>query len=133
MDIHQFLRLPHRFRWGGVDGDDCTTWCATWAAHLAGIDPAEGLRGTYRDREGAYALLDAAGGLVPFMDGHLRRIGFVPTDNPKDGDIGAVMAPVGLDEEKLVGAIRFGPLWAVLSPAGVMAKALSFQKAWTLK
>lgn len=125
MTLHEFLALPHRFRWGGAGGDDCTTFCATWIAESIGIDPAERLRGTYRTEEGAHALLDATGGLVPFMASHLEPIGYVRTDEPHSGDVGAIVM-----DGKQVGAVRFGPLWALLTPGGVMAKKADFIAAW---
>lgn len=132
MTLHEFLALPHRFGWGGDRGrDDCTTFCATWIAASVGIDPAEHLRGTYRTEEGANALLDAAGGLVPFMASHLEPIGFERTDDPQSGDVGAIRAPVGADGEiKEIGAIRFGPLWLVLGPGGMVGKKTDFVAAW---
>jgi hypothetical protein len=95
------------------------------------VDPAASLRGTYRTEEGAHALLDGAGGLVPFMAGHLEPIGFERTDDPQDGDVGAIRMPIG-DETIEVGAIRFGPLWLVLSPGGVVGKKTDFVAAWRL-
>lgn len=130
MTLQEFLRLPHRFRWGGQGGDDCTTFCASWVEEETGTDPALMLRGTYRDCDGAHALLDAAGGLVPFMASHLEPLGYVRTNDPQDGDIGAVLAPVGLDESKEIGAIRYGPLWAILGPSRVVTKQAEFIAAW---
>lgn len=131
MNLQEFLRLPHRFRWGGQGGDDCTTFCASWAEEETGTDPAMRLRGTYRDSDGAHALLAGAGGLVPFMAGHLEPLGYVRTNDPQDGDIGAVLAPVGIDgEAKEIGAIRYGPLWAILGPARVVTKQAEFIAAW---
>lgn len=134
MTLHDFIALPHRFRWGGVGGDDCTTFCATWIDHATGIDPADGLRGTYRDADGANALVSQAGGLVAFLDGKLLPLGHARTDDPQDGDIGVVVAPVGVGEgAKYVSAIRFGPLWLVLAPSGVASKKLDHVAAWRLQ
>jgi hypothetical protein len=134
MDLREFLALPHRFRWGGSAVDDCTMFCASWVFELTGVDPAEDIRGTYSDAEGANRILDAAGGIVPFAKSRLEPLGFVPTDDPADGDIGVVRAPVGIGEGiALVGAIRFGPLWAILAPAGVIARKLEHVAAWGLR
>jgi hypothetical protein len=131
MTLHEFLALPHRFRWGGLTGDDCTTFCATWAAELTGVDPAEDLRGTYRDAEGAHGILSKAGGIIPFMAGRLATLGFKSTAAAADGDIGVVLAPVGVGEDfKEIGAIRFGPMWAMLAPAGVVARRVECVAAW---
>ncbi|MBO9194321.1 hypothetical protein J5277_09410 [Rhizobium sp. 16-449-1b] len=134
MTLHEFLALPHRFRWGGSSGDDCTMFCASWVEELTGTDPAADIRGTYRDAAGAHRIIDAAGGLVQFARGRLEPLGFVPTDAPVDGDLGVVRAPAGMgDGMTLVSAIRFGPLWAILAPAGVIARKLEHVAAWRLK
>lgn len=128
MTLHDFLRLPHRFAWGGVGGDDCTTFCARWIECLTGADPAANFRGAYSTQEEAEAILAAAGGLVAFADRHL---GLVRTDDPQPGDVGVIVAPSALDGEfKHIAAIRFGPLWATLSPAGVRARKADFVAAW---
>lgn len=131
MTLREFLALPHRFRWGGVGGDDCTTFCASWIEEQIGIDPAEQLRGTYRTEEGAHALLAASGGLVSFMASHLEPIGFQRTDRPADGDVGVVEAVTGANGAVgMVGAIRYGPLWAILGPGGINAKKTEFIATW---
>ena len=131
MTLREFLAEPHYFSWGGMGGDDCTTFCASWIFESIGIDPAEALRGTYSDAAGAYALLNAAGGLVPFMAGHMEPLGYVRTNDPQDGAIGVIRAPVGFGGDvKEIGAIKFGPLWAALGPAGVRAKKAEFIAAW---
>ncbi|RWX28964.1 hypothetical protein EHH54_31820 [Rhizobium leguminosarum] len=131
MTLHEFLALPHRFRWSGLGGDNCITWCATWASEITGIDPAEDLRGTFSDAAGADKIISAAGGVVSFMDGRLKPIGFVRVDDPHDGDIAAVKAPAGIHGD-IIGAIRFGPLWAMMAPAGVIARKLEHVAAWRL-
>ncbi|WP_210268658.1 DUF6950 family protein [Rhizobium rhizogenes] len=131
MTLHEFLVLPHRFRWGGVGGDDCTTFCATWVDEQIGIDPAERLRGTYRDEAGAHKILVAAGGLVSFIDAHLTPFCYLRVSDPTDGDIGVVMAPAGVGGDlREVAAIRFGPMWAILSPGRVVTRKLDFIAAW---
>lgn len=125
MELREFLALPHRFRWGGVAGDDCTTWCASWVLDQIGIDPAAQLRGTYRDEVGAHLILNNAGGLVAFMDGHLRPLGFQRTDTPHPGDIGVVRV-----DGTQVSAINFSRTWAMLSPGRVVAKKAEIVAAW---
>lgn len=133
MTLEQFLLLPHRFRWGGLTGDDCVCFCASWIAETTGTDPTGDVRGTYRDAEGASRLLADAGGMVPMFDRTLLPLGFVRTDAPADGDVGVIVAPSGLDGfAKEIGAIRFGPLWATLAPAGVVRKQAEFIAAWRL-
>ena len=131
MDLPTFLALPHRFRWGGVGGDDCTTFCATWVSETLGIDPAADLRGTYRTADGAAAIVSAAGGLVAFVDGRLAPLGFCRVSDHKPGDLGVVIAPVGLGEDiKQVSAISLGKTWAVLGPHGVCGKKLDHIAVW---
>lgn len=132
MTLHEFRALPHRFRWGGMGGDDCTTFCATWAREQTGVDPAEDLRGTYRDGEGATRILNRAGGIVRFMGARLQTLGYKRVQQPQSGDIGVVRAPVGIDEIKEIGAVCFGPLWLILGPGGVVGKKVDFVAAWRL-
>lgn len=132
MNIHEFLKLPHRFRWGGLGGDDCIMFCASWIAEQTGTDPAEQVRGTYRDEEGALAFVASAGGLIPMIDNGVQPLGYARTLAPVTGDIGIILAPSDIDGTvKEIGAIRFGPLWAVLAPAGVRAKRCDFIAAWS--
>lgn len=130
MDLHEFLALPHQFRWGGVAGDDCTTFCGTWLRECIGFDPAQAYRGSYSTADGAHEILERSGGLVSFAAAALEPMGFTRTDEPRDGDVGVVLAPAGIDKVKEVCAIRFGPLWAILAPSGVIAKKLSHVAAW---
>lgn len=136
MDIRGFLGLPHRFRWGGAGGDDCMTFCASWVAARTGIDPAAELRGTYSTKAGAHAVMERSGGPLAFMDAHLSNVGASRTDDPKDGDIGLVRMLTGERPEDVVvaevGAIRFGPLWASISPTGVIARRAETVAAWRL-
>jgi hypothetical protein len=109
-------------------------FCASWVAEVTGIDPAADLRGTYQDAAGAHRVLEVAGGIVAFAKSRLEPLGFVPTDSPSDGDLGVVRAPAGMsDSITLVSAIRFGPLWAILAPAGVIARKLEHVAAWRLE
>ena len=131
MDIHEFIRLPHRFRWGGVSGDDCVMFCATWAQHLCGTDPAAHVRGTYSDERGAYAVMSAKGGLVKMIGDGIEPLGFTRVDVLQDGDIGVIRAPSAVDcMVKEICAIRFGPLWVALGPNGVAGKRADHVAAW---
>ena len=136
MNIKGFLSLPHRFRWGGMDGDDCMTFAASWALHAVGVDPAEGLRGTYRTKDEAHAIMATHGGPQAFMTGKLLAIGCRRVKQTRDGDIGLVRMLAGetYDDVRVteVGAIRFGPLWASISPAGVIARRAEMIAAWRL-
>ncbi|MGO7779491.1 hypothetical protein ACC717_05085 [Rhizobium ruizarguesonis] len=136
MDIHEFLELPHRFRWGGVGGDDCMTFPASWMLRATGIDPAEDLRGTYRTREEAHAIMASYGGELSFMEGKLTPHGCKRIQYPETGDIGLIKAMTGDTAEDQIetqiGAIRFGPLWACIHPAGIRATTAEFVAAWRL-
>lgn len=136
MDIKGYLSQPHRFRWGGVAGDDCMTFCAGWILAQTGIDIAEDLRGTYSTRSGAHAVMAASGGPLLFMGKRLACIPAQRTSAPQDGDIGLVRMIVGERPGDAVvaeiGAIRFGPLWASISPAGVIARRAEMVAAWRL-
>lgn len=136
MNIKGFLSRPHRFRWGGVGGDDCMTFAASWMMHVVGVDPASGLRGTYSTRAEAHAIMAAHGGPLCFMWGKLLAAGCQRVDTPVDGDIGLVRMLVGDSPSELtvteVGAIRFGPSWASISPKGVVAQRAEMVAAWRL-
>lgn len=132
MDIHEFLALEHQFRWGGIDGDDCMTFAASWAEACAGVDPAAQFRGTYDTQEGAEALIAAHGGMVALASRQLLGIGAKRVQTPETGDVGIVLASVGIDRVKEVAAIRFGPMWAALSPGRVIAKPFDHIAVWRL-
>ncbi|MGQ3213015.1 MAG: DUF6950 family protein [Shinella sp.] len=136
MKIKGFLCLPHRFRWGGVGGDDCMTFCATWIRECTGIDPASGLRGTYNTKAEAHAILARHGGSLNFMNAKLVPHGCRRVDAPQDGDIGLVRMLAGETYGDVqmteVGAVRFGPLWASISPRGVVVQRAEEIAVWRL-
>jgi hypothetical protein len=131
MDLREFLALPHLFAWGGVVGDDCTTWCASWVRERLGVDPAAALRGTYSTEAGAHRVIQRAGGLVALIDAHLAPLGFTRTETPSVGDIGVVRAASFSDGATVeIAAINFSKTWAMLSPGRVVAKKADFVAAW---
>ncbi|TIP07793.1 hypothetical protein [Mesorhizobium sp.] len=137
MTLEDYIRLPHRWRWGGMGGDDCTTFCAAWVFEATGKDPAADLRGTYFDADGAEAVLQAAGGVEALVGEKLRALGFRRVTEPLDGDIGLVRVLTGFDADGLavkdIPGIRFGPLWAVMSARGPMVKKLDWTGvAWRI-
>lgn len=119
-----------------MGGDDCMTFPATWAREVIGQDPAESLRGTYRTREAAHAIMEVHGGPLRFMDGKLAAIGAKRVQQPIDGDIGLVRTMAGETPAEVkvteVGAIRFGPVWAFIGPKGVIARPAEMIAAWRL-
>lgn len=136
MKLHDFINLPHRFRWGGIGGDDCMTFAASWALESCGVDPAAELRGAYKTQDEAHSIMQSHGGAVPFMEKHLVAIGGKRIQAPHDGDIGLVRVMTGEDPADMklaeVGAIRFGPLWACIHPGGVRVTSAEFIAAWRL-
>lgn len=136
MNIHEFIALPHRFRWGGVGGEDCMTFTARWTLESIGVDPAEDLRGTYRTREEAYEIIARFGGVLPLMEHCFGAIGAHRVQHPQTGDVGLVKALTAETQtqayETEIGAVRFGPLWACIHPAGVRATPAEFIAAWRL-
>ncbi|MBY5465293.1 DUF6950 family protein [Rhizobium leguminosarum] len=136
MDIHHFLALPHRFRWGGVGGDDCFTFPAAWVLRSTGIDPAEQFRGTYRTREEAHQIIDVFGGPLALIEHQLAAVKAMRVQDPETGDIALIKGMTGETTtdriETLIGAIRFGPLWACIHPAGIRATPAEFVAAWRL-
>jgi hypothetical protein len=141
MNLHEFLRLPRGWAWGGVCGDDCTTFCASWVFDATGKDVSAGLRGTYDTAEAANAIVEAAGGIEAFVAARLAPMGFKRVQQPQEGDIGIVEGLTGFDLDganvKLIPAICFGPcagglLWAVMSARGPQVKKLNHSMAWRI-
>ncbi|MER8925776.1 hypothetical protein [Mesorhizobium sp. M0859] len=137
MNLENYIRLPHRWRWGGMGGEDCTTYCASWVFEATGKDPAADLRGTYFTAEDAEAILQAAGGVESLVGARLTALDFRRVSEPRDGDIGIVRALTGFDVDGLtvkdIPGIRFGPLWSVMSARGPMAKKLDWTGvAWRI-
>jgi hypothetical protein len=134
MTLEEYIRLPHRWQWGFTD---CTLFTADWVVEATGKDPGAELRGTYFDAIGARAVLQAAGGVDRLVGSKLGALGFRRIQSPQDGDIGIVRALTGIDaagsEFKHIPAIKFGPLWAVMSARGAMVKHLDWTGvAWRI-
>lgn len=134
MTLEQYIRLPHRWQWGFCD---CTLFAADWVVEATGKDPGADLRGTYFDAIGAAAVVRAAGGVERLVGSKLAPLGFKRVQAPQDGDIGVVMAITGVGSEgsefKDIPAIKFGPLWAVMSARGAMVKHLDWTgSAWRI-
>jgi hypothetical protein len=137
MTLLEFLRMPHHWGWGGNGCVDCTTFPGEWVIAATGKDPISDLRGTYETAEEANAIVEAAGGVEAFVGSRLDPLGFQRAGELQDGDIGIVRAFTGFDAGgavvKDIPAIRFGPLWAVMSPRGPMVKKLDFTSvAWRI-
>jgi hypothetical protein len=134
MTLNEYLALPHRWQWGFCD---CQFFPCDWVQEATGRDPGADWRGTYHDAPGAQALLDRHGGVERLVGFALERLDFKRVQQPIDGDIGVVRAMTGFDAAgavvKEIPAIRFGPLWAVMSARGVQVKHLDFTgAAWRI-
>ncbi len=130
--LRAYVRTPCRFAWGGIGGEDCTTWCGAWALRLTGQDPARTLRGTYASKEEADALVARAGGLFALVNPLLRQAGWlINSDGAMTGDMGLIETIVAFEDGKpvhrIISALRFGPLWVALGETGVAG--LSDQRA----
>lgn len=137
MNVKEFIALPHRWRWGGVSGEDCTTFAGSWVARAIGRDPCADLRGTYSTKEEANAIVERFGGIEGLVGSKLAAVGCQRVQQPIDGDIGIVIAMTGFDAAgmsvKAIPGICFGPIWAVMSARGPMVKALEFTgAAWRI-
>lgn len=136
MNLETFILAPRLWKWGGatvfvdgspLPGEDCTTFSASWVDQVSGIDPAADLRGTYSTAKDANAIVATSGGIVALIGGRIEPLGWYRSKSPVDGDIGIVEAVSGVDGIlKHIPAIRFGPLWAVMSPRGAMVKQLDW-------
>ena len=141
MNLQHFLRLPRGWAWGGVGGDDCTTFCASWVLAVTGHDAAADLRGTYDTAEGANAIIEAAGGIEELVASRLEAVIIQRVQQPQEGDVGIVEGMTGFDMDgatvKRIPAICFGPcngglLWAVMSARGPQVKRLNHSMAWRI-
>lgn len=136
-DIRRFVAEKPRWRWGGLFGEDCTTFVGSWVRQTTGIDPAAGIRGSYTTREEADAIVTRLGGIEKLGDAMLLPHSFCRVQHPIDGDIGIVLAPTGFDADgaivKRIPGIKYGPLWAVMSARGPQVKYLEFTgAAWRI-
>lgn len=138
MTLQEFMSLDHRFSWEGlgyVDGafeNNCFTFPATWIEMQTGVDVAAAYRGLCRNQADGEALVASHGGLVALAEKQLSTVGARRVQNPASGDVGVIAVPEGAGDIKHVGAIRFGPMWAFLSPARVVSKKAEFVAAWRL-
>lgn len=132
MDLETFITSPRQWRWSGtavanLPGDDCTTYPGSWVLAQIGVDPAADLRGTYASAEEAAAVVASEGGITALGDRRLGALGFRRCSDPRDGDIGVVIAISSIDlAAKAIPAIRFGPLWSIMGPRGAMTKKLEW-------
>lgn len=139
MTLHEFLALDHRFKWSGYGFtgraeiyNDCVLFPGTWVHDQTGVDVVSEYRGTYHNKEQADAIISAAGGLVNLAGRQLVLVSAKRVQEPRTGDVGVIIAPTGTAEQTLIGAIRFGPVWAFLTPGRVVAKQAECVAAWSI-
>lgn len=142
MTLLDYIKGPHRWDWGGHSHADryhycdCTLYAADWVQIGTGRDPGQGIRRTYSSAEEANAIVEVAGGMTAFVASRLEPLGFRRVQNPQDGDIGVVEVLTGFDLDgatvKTIPAIRFGPLWSIMSARGSVSKKLQFSAAWRI-
>ena len=74
------------FAWGV---NDCCLFGSDWVHLCTGLDPAEGLRGTYDNALSASRILKTHGGVSATIRAHFNALGFEPIDREKAarGDI----------------------------------------------
>lgn len=135
--LREYLDSCRKWSWGGLGGEDCTTFAASWVDHVHGRDPASRLRGTYFTCEEANAIVDRAGGVTELVASCLEPMGFQRVQTPQDGDVGIVVAYTGFDADgaavKKIPGICLGPLWAVMSARGPQVKKLEWTGvAWRI-
>lgn len=115
------------WEWGVTD---CCTFAADWVFACTGIDPAAELRGTY-DKDTAKRLIAEKGSLynlvAPHMDRHFSR-----TEEPTDGDVGLVWAPVSYEAYGQLSAIKLGQYWVAKAMRGVYAGPFDTVAAWRI-
>ncbi len=126
-DLPAFLRASgsRGFAWGICD---CCLWAADWVCAVKGVDPAHGLRGTYRTRRGADRIVQSFGGMVGFVDAHLAPVGIARTADPLPGDLAVVSTEFG-DALGIVTGIGVAVKRRRPS-AGFVVSSYSIQAAW---
>lgn len=121
---------------------DCGIFMADWIVSCGVRDPIADLRGTYASERQFLRIIRREGGFLRCCASRLARIGMVETEEPRPGDLVAVMAPFaerrGRIQRRPTGAIAFdGKLCAVVtSDMGVVIAgndALPKLKVWTLQ
>jgi len=118
--------LKRRWEWGHVD---CTMFVCDWIRAKSGCDVAGDMRGRYDEQTYIY-LLRSAGGILSWAGRRLDAIGWQRVDDPSDGDVAVVRAPLMPSGD--IGhmpAISAGGLWVLRCETGQRASALFEPKA----
>lgn len=115
------------FAWGL---HDCATIVCDWILEIRGVDPMAAERGTYGTEAAFEALVDAEGGLEPFVAVRAARAGIADCPAPfvQRGDV----ALVRLGNQECLGLIA-GRHVAVPTLAGLrLAPASAIVRAWAV-
>lgn len=108
------------FAWGV---HDCCLWASDCVLAQTGMDPADGLRGTYATAAQALALVDELGGMPAIGD---RTGAPIPALMALHGDIGLVRN----GGREMLGLCN-GTHWLIVGPAGLLVAPLSeAAQAW---
>jgi hypothetical protein len=127
--VEELSRTP--WQWGECD---CTMAVATWIERITGADPLERYRGRYHSASDAKRTAKRAGGFLPALGALFDAAGLERTETFETGDVAVVSPPEGF-VEPVVGsilAIRFGDLWLVKAPRGVVARPYPVIIGWRL-
>ncbi len=113
-------RMHTPFEWGV---HDCCLWAADCVLAVSGIDPAEDLRGTYRNASEAVRLVAQLGGMEA-----IAARGGEPI-NPLCAGVGDVGLVTLYDRELL--AVCAGDVWLAPGTSGLCARPLvDARSAW---
>lgn len=117
-----------QFAWGA---HDCATFPADWVLDCHGLDPMEGVRGSYETQEQAEALVLSSGSLAALWEAGAAMVGSQRTSAPRYGDVGIVELPV-IGGPRQIGAIRVNRAWAMLGESGLIVQPARCLAAWRI-
>ncbi|MGZ2403888.1 DUF6950 family protein [Rhizobium ruizarguesonis] len=109
---------------------DCCLALADWAMWIGHEDPAAHLRGTYDTDDGFRAIISAANGAAPVVEGCVANIQGVPLDAPVTGAVGVIGSRSNIHRQW--GAIFDGRRWLVRSRAGFGAVSAPALAIWEI-
>lgn len=125
--------MRSQFAWGKRD---CCTMIADWIEQRRDVDVMSTFRGRYDDRRSAILLFAPLGGLEDAVAAQMAMHGFRETTTPEDGDVGVVVAPVGLRSgAPVMGpvcSLRYGGRWVVIGMNGISIGDFFMRRAWTV-
>lgn len=134
MTLEEYLadRAKVPGRWGECD---CALFLADWVKIRTGKDPAKSFRGRYDTALAARRALELFGGPAELYGRQLARIGCLPTDDPRPGDVGVVPGDPDSSfidpRHRVVGAIRVEGGWVTKArEAGINFARVDHVAAW---